>query len=109
MNDNITHLNDNEFDSQVLKADTAVLVDFWAEWCGPCKAIAPVLDDIATEYQGRLRVVKINIDHNVSTASQYGIRSIPTLLLFNHGELVDKKVGALSKNLLREFIDTHLA
>ena len=86
MSDKIIHLTDDSFDTDVLKADGAILVDFWAEWCGPCKMIAPILDEIADEYQGKLTVAKLNIDQNPGTAPKYGIRGIPTLLLFKNGE-----------------------
>ncbi|MHA6499780.1 thioredoxin TrxA [Escherichia coli] len=97
MSDKIIHLTDDSFDTDVLKADGAILVDFWAEWCGPCKMIAPILDEIADEYQGKLTVAKLNIDQNPGTAPKYGIRGIPTLLLFKNGEVAATKVGALSK------------
>ena len=101
MSDKIIHLTDDSFDTDVLKADGAILVDFWAEWCGPCKMIAPILDEIADEYQGKLTVAKLNIDQN--------IRGIPTLLLFKNGEVAATKVGALSKGQLKEFLDANLA
>ncbi|KAF1853020.1 hypothetical protein Lal_00009204 [Lupinus albus] len=97
MSDKIIHLTDDSFDTDVLKADGLILVDFWAEWCGPCKMIAPILDEIADEYQGKLTVAKLNIDQNPGTAPKYGIRGIPTLLLFKNGEVAATKVGALSK------------
>ncbi|EEO8784358.1 thioredoxin TrxA [Salmonella enterica] len=103
MSDKIIHLTDDSFDTDVLKADGAILVDFWAEWCGPCKMIAPILDEIADEYQGKLTVAKLNIDQN------HGIRGIPTLLLFKNGEVAATKVGALSKGQLKEFLDANLA
>lgn len=103
MSDKIIHLTDDSFDTDVLKADGAILVDFWAEWCGPCKMIAPILDEIADEYQGKLTVAKLNIDQNPCTAPKYGIRGIPTLLLFKNGEVAATKVGALSKGQLKEF------
>lgn len=101
MSDKIIHLTDDSFDTDVLKADGAILVDFWAEWCGPCKMIAPILDEIADEYQGKLTVAKLNIDQNHGTAPKYGIRGIPTLLLFKNGEVAATKVGALSKGQLK--------
>jgi len=107
--DKIIHLTDDSFDTDVLKADGAILVDFWAHWCGPCKMIAPILDEIADEYQGKLTVAKLNIDHNPGTAPKYGIRGIPTLLLFKNGEVAATKVGALSKGQLKEFLDANLA
>ncbi len=107
MSDKIIHLTDDSFDTDVLKADGLTLVDFWAEWCGPCKMIAPILDEIAEEYQGRLTVAKLNIDQNPGTAPKYGIRGIPTLLLFKNGEVAATKVGALSKGQLKEFLDAN--
>ncbi len=101
MSDKIIHLTDDSFDTDVLKADGLTLVDFWAEWCGPCKMIAPILDEIAEEYQGKLTVAKLNIDQNPGTAPKYGIRGIPTLLLFKNGEVAATKVGALSKGQLK--------
>jgi len=103
MSDKIIHLTDDSFDTDVLKADGLILVDFWAEWCGPCKMIAPILDEIADEYQGKLTIAKLNIDQNPGTAPKYGIRGIPTLLLFKNGEVAATKVGALSKGQLKEF------
>ena len=108
MSDKIIHLSDDSFDTDVLKASGPVLVDFWAEWCGPCKMIAPILDEIAEEYEGRLTITKLNIDDNRGTAPKYGIRGIPTLLLFRDGEVVATKVGALSKGQLKEFLDANL-
>ncbi|GAA4893101.1 thioredoxin TrxA [Ferrimonas pelagia] len=108
MSDKIITLSDDSFETDVLKADQPVLVDFWAEWCGPCKMIAPVLDELATEYEGKITIGKMNVDQNSGTPAQYGIRGIPTLLLFKNGELAGSKVGAASKTQLKEFIDTHL-
>ncbi len=108
MSDKIIHLTDDGFDKDVLQADGLVLVDFWAEWCGPCKMIAPILDEIANEFEGKLKVAKLNIDHNPATAPKFNIRGIPTLLLFRNGELAATKVGALSKGQLREFIEANL-
>jgi len=108
MSDKIVQLTDDSFDVDVLKASGLVLVDFWAEWCGPCKMIAPVLDDIATEYEGKVTVGKLNIDQNSATPPKYGVRGIPTLLLFKDGENADTKVGALSKTQLKEFLDKNL-
>ena len=109
MSDKIIHLTDDSFDTDVLKADGLTLVDFWAEGGGPCKMIAPILDEIAEEYQGKLTVAKLNIDQNPGTAPKYGIRGIPTLLLFKNGEVAATKVGALSKGQLKEFLDANLA
>lgn len=108
MSDKIVHLSDNSFDTDVLKAEGPILVDFWAEWCGPCKMIAPILDEIATEYEGKLTIAKLNIDENPSTAPKFGIRGIPTLLLFKNGAVAATKVGALSKTQLKEFLDANL-
>ena len=108
MSDKIVQLTDASFETDVLKSSVPVLVDFWAEWCGPCKMIAPVLDDIATEYDGKVTVGKLNIDQNSATPPKYGVRGIPTLLLFKDGEIADTKVGALSKTQLKEFLDKNL-
>lgn len=104
----IVHTTDATFSQDVLKSDKPVLLDFWAEWCGPCKAIAPLLDDIAREYQDKLRVAKINIDENSQTPSKFGIRGIPTLILFKNGTVEAQKVGALSKSQLAAFLDSNL-
>ena len=108
MSANITTLTDNSFEKEVMNAELPVLVDFWAEWCGPCKMIAPVLDDIAEVYKGRLIVAKINIDENTATPQKFGVRGIPTLMLFKNGELESTKVGAISKSQLTAFLDSHL-
>ncbi|MFD0708707.1 thioredoxin [Photorhabdus luminescens] len=108
MSEKIIHLSDASFDTDVLNAEGPVLVDFWAAWCGPCKMIAPILDEIATEYSGKLTIAKLNIDDNPATAPKYGIRGIPTLLLFKDGQVAATKVGALSKTQLKEFLDTNL-
>ncbi|MEN9314010.1 MAG: thioredoxin TrxA [Pseudomonadota bacterium] len=104
----IKHVSDASFQQDVLDADTPVLVDYWAEWCGPCKMIAPILDEISRDYEGRLQVAKVNVDENNGTASKYGIRGIPTLMLFKNGAQVATKVGALSKSQLTVFLDSHL-
>jgi len=104
----IVHITDGTFDSEVLKSTTPVLVDFWAEWCGPCKMIAPVLEQIAGEYAGRLRIAKVDVDSNQGTAMRYGIRSIPTLLLFRDGAVQAQQVGMLSKDSLKKLLDSKL-
>lgn len=108
MSEHIVHATDDTFANEVLKADTPVLVDYWAEWCGPCKMIAPVLDEIAQEYVGKLKIAKLNIDENSGIPPKYGIRGIPTLMLFKDGEVEATKVGALSKSQLTAFIDSNL-
>ncbi len=106
MSDNILTLTDDSFEADVLQSDTPVLVDYWAEWCGPCKMIAPVLEEIAEEYEGKLKVAKLNIDQNEATAPKYGVRGIPTLMIFKGGNVEGTKVGALSKSQLTAFIDS---
>ena len=106
--DLIKHVSDASFDSDVLKTDGPVLVDYWADWCGPCKMIAPILDDLSSEYNGKLQIAKMNVDENSETPAKYGIRGIPTLMLFKNGAVVATKVGALSKSQLAAFIDSHL-
>lgn len=108
MSNNIVNITDISFEQAVLNNKLPVLVDFWAEWCGPCKAIAPILEEIAQEYNGKLNVLKINIDQNPATAPKYQIRGIPTLLLFKNGQMVAKQVGAVSKMQLKTFIDGNL-
>ena len=108
MSDKIVHVTDGSFEEDVLKAEDPVLVDYWAEWCGPCKAIAPILGEIAKEYAGRLKIAKLNIDENPSTPPKYGIRGIPTLMLFKDGNVEATKVGALSKSQLAAFLDSNI-
>ena len=106
--DLITHTSDASFQADVIDAGTPVLVDYWAEWCGPCKMIAPILDEVSKDYDGKLRVAKMNVDENRDVPTKYGIRGIPTLMLFKNGQLAATKVGALSKAQLTAFIDSHL-
>jgi thioredoxin 1 len=108
VSNNIYTISDDSFDSDVLKADVPVLVDYWAEWCGPCKMITPILEEIATEYDGRVKVAKLNIDDNPNTPPKFGIRGIPTLMLFKNGEVEATKVGALSKSQLTAFLDQNI-
>ena len=108
-NNLIQHVSDSTFESVVIDSKNTVLVDFWAEWCGPCKMIAPVLDEAATSYQGKLQIAKMNVDENRDIPAKFGIRGIPTLMLFKNGELTATKVGALSKAQLNEFLDQQLA
>ena len=107
-NDLIKHVNDSSFEADVLQSDKPVLVDFWAEWCGPCKAIAPTLDELATAYDGKLQIAKINVDENRTIPAKFGIRGIPTLMLFKNGQLAATKVGALNKSQLVAFLDEQL-
>ncbi len=108
MSQNISAVTDASFEADVLKSDVPVLVDFWAEWCGPCKMIAPVLEQIASDTQGKLKIVKLNVDENQQTPAKFGIRGIPTLMLFKNGDIAATKVGALSKSQLTAFIDSHI-
>ena len=106
--DLIKHVSDASFQADVLEAQAPVLVDFWAEWCGPCKMIAPVLEQLAVETQGKLKIVKLNVDENPDTPAQFGVRGIPTLMLFKDGKVAQTKVGALSKSQLSAFLDSSL-
>ena len=108
MSDHIQHVTDATFKTEVLESNLPVLVDYWAEWCGPCKMVAPILDDIAKDYAGKLKVAKLNIDDNQKTPGEFGIRGIPTLMLFKSGNVEATKVGALSKSQLTAFIDSNL-
>ena len=108
MSDLVLHVSDSEFDETVLKANGPVLVDYWAEWCGPCKMIAPLLDQVAKEYEGKLTVVKINIDENQKTPAHYGVRGIPTLMVFKDGEIEGTKVGAMAKGDLIKLIESNI-
>ena len=108
MSDSIVHVTDASFEAEVLKSVDPVLVDYWADWCGPCKMLAPVLDEIANEYAGKVKVAKLNIDENPGTPPRYGIRGIPTLMLFKDGEVEATKIGAVSKSQLTAFIDSNL-
>ena len=109
MSESIKHVSDASFEADVIKSGTPVLVDYWAAWCGPCKMIAPILDEVATAYQGKLSIAKMNVDENRAMPAKFGIRGIPTLMLFKNGELAATKVGALSKAQLTAFIDQQLA
>lgn len=108
MSEQIVHVTDDSFDDEVLQAGEPVLVDYWAEWCGPCKMIAPVLEEIAGKYSGRVKIAKLNIDDNPNTPPRYGIRGIPTLMLFKNGEVEATKVGAVSLSQLTAFIDSNI-
>ncbi len=108
MSDNIKKVSDSSFEEEVLKAGSPVLVDFWAEWCGPCKMIAPILEEVANDYQGKVVIAKLNVDDNDETPAKYGIRGIPTLILFNNGEIAATKVGAVTKSQLAAFLDENI-
>ncbi|MCG6951238.1 MAG: thioredoxin TrxA [Betaproteobacteria bacterium] len=105
---NINPVTDDTFEPEVLNSDLPVLVDYWAEWCGPCKSIAPILDEVAQEYDGRLKIAKMNVDENQQVPAKFGIRGIPTLMLFKNGNLEATKVGALSKSQLTAFLDSNI-
>ena len=104
----ISYITDESFEAEVLHATTPVLVDYWAEWCGPCKMIAPILDEVAKDYEGKIKIAKLNIDENELTPSKFGVRGIPTLMIFKEGEVIATKVGALAKSQLTAFIDSHI-
>jgi thioredoxin 1 len=108
VSDNIVHISDASFENDVLKSNVPVLVDYWAEWCGPCKMIAPILEEITGDYQGKLKIAKVNVDENPQVTQKYGIRSIPTLMMFKDGNVQAQKVGAMSKSQLAAFIETNL-
>ena len=108
MSEYVSEVSDADFEERVIKSDLPVLVDYWAEWCGPCKMIAPVLDEVAEDYDGKLAVVKLNIDQNSATPLKYGVRGIPTLMLFKNGAVEATKVGAITKSQLAAFLDSHL-
>jgi thioredoxin 1 len=108
MSEHIHHVTDDTFEAEVLQSPLPVLIDYWADWCGPCKAFAPLLEDIVEDYSGRLKIAKLDIDENQQTPARFGIRSIPTLMIFKDGNLVATKVGALPKSQLTSFIDSHI-
>jgi thioredoxin 1 len=107
-NDSVIHVNEGTFDAEVLKSDKPALVDFWAPWCGPCRAIAPVLDEIANEYKDKVKVTKVNVDENRTLAGNHGVMSIPTMILFKNGKVMDKLIGLVPKERLKELLDKAL-
>lgn len=109
MSEHIVHVTDANFEEEVINSDVPVLVDYWAEWCGPCKMIAPVLDELASEFAGKVKIAKLDVDSNKDTAAKFGVRGIPTLMIFKDGSVEGQKVGALSKGQLNEFITTTVA
>ena len=106
---NVIELNDSNFDDEVVKSDLPVLVDFWAEWCGPCRMIAPMIEELASEYDGKATIGKLDVDNNQESSVKFGVRSIPTLLIFKDGEIVDRHVGAVGKDILAKSIDSNLS
>jgi thioredoxin 1 len=108
MSEHIHYISDDSFEQEVLQSQIPVLVDYWADWCGPCKMIAPILDEVAQEYAGKIKITKLNIDENQATPPKFGIRGIPTLMIFKNGSVEATKVGALSKSQLTAFIDSHI-